>query len=119
MAFDWLSSQGAMPADGGIQQNEEMLAAAQEEQMRHARMVHSVFNTPTGREFLAFLDDVTIRAPLMQVTGSLVQGEVALSPSDWAYIREGQNSVTRYIQDQIALAENPPKLAETETEGET
>lgn len=117
-AFGWLSSaMGEVPADGGIKQNEEMMAAALEKQMELARLVHNVFETPQGIDLMDRLYNLTQGAPLMRVSGSLVEGEVALSPSDWAYIREGQNSVIRFLLGQIDLAKNPP-TSNNESKGE-
>ena len=116
-AFDWLSGASDIPADGGIEQNEAMMREAVEQQMEMARLVHSVFETPQGMDLMDRLYNLTQGAPLMKVSGSLVDGEVALSPADWAYIREGQNSVIRFLLGQIELAKNPPEMQQPQ-EGE-
>jgi hypothetical protein len=116
-AFDWLSGASDIPADGGIEQNEEMMRAAVEQQMEMARLVHSVFETPQGKELMERLYSLTQAAPLMKVSGSLVEGEVALATSDWAYLREGQNSIIRFLLAQIELAKNPPEMQQRQ-EGE-
>jgi len=109
-AFDWLSGASGVEDNGASEQNEAMMREAVEEQMELARLVHNVFETPQGIDLMDRLYRMTQGAPLMKVSGSLVSGEVALAPSDWAYIREGQNSVIRFLLDQIELAKNPPKF---------
>lgn len=92
-----------------IEAQEKLHAAAAAERMEFAKLVFEVMEaSPRGPELLQALYGVTQGAPLMQVTGSLVEGEVALSPSDWAYLREGQNSVIRFLLSQIEYAKNPP-----------
>tara|TARA_R110000744_G_scaffold326330_4_gene432098 strand:- start:12213 stop:12581 length:369 start_codon:yes stop_codon:yes gene_type:complete len=106
--FGWLSGGSSAHEDGGLADNQALMMEAVEQRMQVARLVHQVFETPQGIELMNMLYDLTQGAPLMRVSGSLVDGEVALSPSDWAYIREGQNSVTRWLLGQIELAKNPP-----------
>jgi len=116
-AFDWLSGALNVPEDGGIKENQKMMDEAFQGQMELARLVHAVFETPQGIDLMDRLYGLTQGAPLMRVSGSLVEGEVALSPSDWAYIREGQNSVIRFLLGQIELAKNPPvQIQPTEEE---
>jgi hypothetical protein len=57
----------------------------------------------------------------MDVSLAIVQGgQVALSPADWAYFREGQNSIVRMIQEQVRIAQTPEPqaIAPAQTEGE-
>lgn len=101
--FDWLDGEGQNPAE----QNKEMLEAIRLEQIEQAKMINDVMTDGRGAEFLDWLRSMTVDIPLLQVSGTLVNGEVALSPSDWAYIREGQNSVYREIIRQMQVAMQP------------
>lgn len=116
-AFDWLTTAAQGQPEDGAAQNKEMMMEAQEKQMEFARLVHAVFETPQGIDLMERLYSLTQAAPLMDVSNSLVQGEVSLSPADWAYIREGQNSVIRFLLNQIELAKRPPvQPSQMETE---
>lgn len=116
-AFDWMGGADVPAQDLSPEEilaaNEKMASAAAEVQMDFAKLVFDVMEaSPRGAELMQRLEDLTIQMPLMQVSGSLVTGEVALSPADWAYVREGQNSVVRMLKDQIAYAKSPPKELE-------
>jgi len=115
--FSWLGGQDPFTDQSEAQSKSAMDAL--EKRLELARKVHAIFaQTPDGIDVLQTMRDLTIELPLMQISGSLVQGEVTLSPADWAYIREGQNSVIRFLEGLIHLAENPPEI-EKQEEDET
>ena len=112
-AFDWLSSQ--MPAEPATD-NHVMSEAAEEQQrlrMEFANLCKRCLYDGEGAALLQKLRDYTIEVPLLNVSASIVTSEVQMSPADWAYVREGQNSVIRFIEGQIHLARNPPQTEET------
>lgn len=110
--FDWLDN-AELSAEDTMKLNEAAMAAANEAQLEFAKLCFEVLETsPRGPVLMKMLDDMTIRLPLMRVTGSLVEGEVSLAPSDWAFVREGQNSIVRFLQNQIEFARNPPQQKE-------
>lgn len=107
-AFSWLA--GTPMPEGAEELNHDMQVAAAEEAMIPARTIFAAFSTPEGAEALSILRDRTVGVPLMDVSRSMVQGEVALSPAEWAYVRAGQNSVVEFIEAQMELARNPPQV---------
>ena len=112
--FDWLMSQRTPEEREAAAANREMNEDAAQAAREEARLFADVFNTGRGPELLYLLRNRTIEVGLMEVTRSTVRGEVALSPADWAYVREGQNSVIRMIEEQvrIALIPEPPRAVE-------
>jgi hypothetical protein len=119
--FAWLMSQNTPEEREVSAQNEEAMRDARNAAREEAQLFADVFQHGRGPELLELLRDRTIEVPLMDVSRSIVRGEVALSPAEWAYVREGQNSVIRHIQDQIRIAltpeEDPQPAATTEGEG--
>lgn len=109
--FSWLG--GGAPGDDledAAALNEQAMADAARKTLELAQRVYRVFGTPEGVELMEFLDRVTIRTPLMRVSGTLVEGDVSLTAAEWAYVREGQNSVVRWLQNQMDFAANPPAI---------
>lgn len=108
-AFSWL--RGNIPATPDEQQaaamNAEAINAENLRQWEAARIFLDVFGTGRGPELLMVLRDATIELPLMEVAASTVRGDLALSPAEWAYVREGQNSVVRLIESQMRIAKGP------------
>ena len=112
--FDWLGKSD----EDLVEANNEMLEAARFAAKEQAKTIHRALSTGDGLQFLDWLRSATVDLPLMDVSNSLVRGEVALSPSDWAYVREGQNSVYRAIMAQMDLAVSP-EPNEGKTDGES
>lgn len=104
--FDWLKDQQAVE-EQAAKDNEAAIEQANREAREFANLVNEVLGSGRGAELMARLEDYTIRLPLLQTNGSLVRGDFPLSPSDWAFIREGQNSVWRFLDGQIAFARTP------------
>lgn len=118
-AFDWLTSNIPFTEEEKAAQaaNQEVNEAVELARMEEARLFFAVFGTGRGPELLDLLRGKTIELPLMDVSGSLVRGEVALSPAEWAYVREGQNSIVREIEAQLKLATRPPETPAAQPEG--
>lgn len=111
-AFDWLPGANDPDAREALEQNEEMQKAAMIAAREKARLFHDVFTTGRGPELLELLRLETIDLDLMAVS-PVIGGhlrEMGVNPSEWAYHRNGQNSVVRYIFSQIRQAQ----LAEQE-----
>lgn len=113
-AFDWINDMMNQQEQEPAQDNEAMMRA----QLEQADLVKRVlFDNPDGAALLDLLVQTTIMTPMMQVSAALpVHGEVALSPSDWAYLREGQNSVVHWMRSMIAYSQNPPKIEDENNE---
>lgn len=106
-AFSWLP--GAEEEPGGreaLEENEAMLEAARRALREKARLFYDVFGVGRGPELLELLREETIDLDLMAV-GPVIGGhlrEMGVSPADWAYHRNGQNSVVRYLETMVREA---------------
>lgn len=116
-AFEWFMG------DMGFDKSEakaasQVNAEVAQKHLELATMIkRALVDNDDGARLLEYLTNATIMTPMMQVSGALpVNGEVALSPADWAYLRTGQNSVVHFLRDMVEYALNPPKV-ETETDG--
>jgi len=109
--FDWLAQQVGFE-QGEAGDTAEATRQAMQEQMELAQLIkRALVDNDDGVRLLDYLTQATILTPMMAVSRSLpTDGEVALSPADWAYVREGQNSVIHFLRNQISLAMNPPKM---------
>jgi hypothetical protein len=110
--FDWLTQGGLETPQEVEGANAAVMQEAQEQIIKDARIYFRVFDTPDGRELLAMLRDCTIEVPLIRMTGTFGGGEISMTGAEWAYFREGQNSVVRMIEAQMKIA-----VAPTNTEG--
>lgn len=109
-AFSWLpgaEGEGDPAARDAFAQNEEMLKAAALMQREEARLFLDVFSTGRGPELLELMQSRTLDLDLMSVSPVIGNGlrEMGVDPSQWAYHRNGQNSVVRWIIQQIRLAQ--------------
>lgn len=100
--FSWLP--GANTDDGDAREALEMNEAMQAEAIRlyreKARLFFDVFGTGRGPELLELLRSETVALDLFTVSpviGNHLR-EMGVNPSEWAYHRNGQNSVVRYIE---------------------
>ncbi len=114
-AFSWLP--GGSPssddeARDAFEQNKAMEEAAKLIQREKAKLFHDVFGVGRGPELLELLRSETIELDLMNISRVIgtSEREVPVNPSEWAYHRNGQNSVVRYIEHQIMIS----RLVETE-----
>lgn len=108
--FDWMpgaNGEGDPEARDAFAQNEEMLKAAAIAQREEARLFFDVFSTGRGPELLDLLQARTMDLDLMAVSPVIGNGlrEMGVDPSQWAYHRNGQNSIVRWIIQQIRLAQ--------------
>lgn len=103
--LDWLG--GILGEEEGsgnpIEDNEAMNKAAQIAYREQARLFYDVFAEGRGPELLAHLRALTIELDLMNVSATIGNGtrEIPVNPAEWAYHRNGQNSVVRYIQTMV------------------
>lgn len=101
--FDWAAA-GLDENNEAIQQNAEQIEAHNIAVMEEAKLVHAVLSEGRGHELLQYLEDCTTEIPLLQVSRTVGGGEINLSTSDWAYYREGQNSIVRMLKAKMKLA---------------
>lgn len=95
----------------GEEVSNEAAEAMERERMEVANMVkRALIDNPDGAMLLDYLVNATIMTPMMMVNKAVpIVGEVAMSPADWAYCREGQNSVVHWMREQIQISLNPPQ----------
>jgi len=89
-----------------LEQNEAMLEAATRALREKARLFYDVFGVGRGPELLELLREETVDLDLMAVSpviGAHLR-EIGVKPSDWAYHRNGQNSVVRYVETMVREA---------------
>lgn len=110
--FSWMGG-GETPEDA-LKQNEEMKRAAELAAINTAKLFFDVFGTGRGPELLALLRDCTIELPMVRISGTFGGAEINMDGAQWAFFREGQNSVVRMIEAQMKVAVQP-----VETEGNT
>ena len=99
---------GGWPTVEGATATPEQLAemeAAKEgmELRRHndAKIFHAAFSKGNGAKALKILRDMTIEQPCFNP-------EVGENAARMGFTREGQNSIVRYIEQQMQLAEEGP-----------
>lgn len=113
--FLWLPGSNVEDGDDAREafaNNEAMLEAAKRAQREKARLFYDVFMNGRGLELLELLRAETVDLDLMAVSpviGNHLR-EMGVNPAEWAYHRNGQNSVVRYIETMCQAA----VLAETE-----
>ena len=105
--FGWLPGAEPETPQEAEAANAAVMQEAQEQIINDARIYFRVFDTPDGRELLAMLRDCTIEVPLIRMTGTFGGGEISMTGAEWAYFREGQNSVVRMIEAQMKIAVTP------------
>lgn len=115
--FSWLGNQQESGGDAreALAENQKMIEEADRQMRELARLFFDVFQQGRGPELLEYLRRRTIEQPLMvaSLTIGNDQRELPVNPSEWAYHRNGQNSVVHFIETMIALA----RLSETEENG--
>lgn len=69
------------------------------DQIKLAGTIHRLFNSPDGEVVMKLLKTETDKSSL---SGNLfMDGEANVNPADFMFIREGQNSVVRFIENTI------------------
>lgn len=104
--FGWLGDQ-PQDVEEAEADNKKAIEKQQVEIMEFANLVNRVLGESEGLELMQRLRELTIEIPLYRVGGTLVEGDVNLSPAEWCAVREGQNSIVRFLEGQIHLARNP------------
>lgn len=107
--FEWLPSEvaDAIGGEGTAAQNAAMHREDAIRQINKAKLFYDVFGNGRGPELLEHLRAETIEVSLLMVEGPPIQSQIALSPEQWAFIREGQNSMVRHIERQMRIAVMP------------
>jgi hypothetical protein len=105
--FSWMpggNSDGE--ARDAMEQNEAMIEKAAQEQREFAKLFLDVFGQGRGPELLELLRVHTIELDLFVVSPTIGNAlrEMGVNPSEWAYHRNGQNSVVRWIEQQLQFA---------------
>ncbi len=107
-AFSWLP--GGLGGEGEArdapEQNKAMLEEAARQRREVSRLFHDVFGQGRGPELLELMRAYTIELDLFVVSTTIgnAQREMGINPSDWAYHRNGQNSVVRWIEQELMNA---------------
>lgn len=117
-AFDWLGMQAPETPEDVMAANDKAAYDAQIKAINEARIFHNVFNTPDGLALLDILRSQTIEVPLIRVSNTFGGGEINLSGAEWAFFRDGQNSVIRHIELQMLIATQPIKQEESDNGSE-
>lgn len=103
--FNWLPGGAENDQAEADPVNRNMAEEAQRALVEQARLFFDVMSVGRGPELLAHLRDRTIEMPLLMVNGVAgSQPEIGMGPAEWAYYREGQNSITRYIEKMCVIA---------------
>lgn len=104
--FGWLTKTDAeIDADEVRSLNRDMTEAANRQLREQGLVFLDVFGTPAGSALLEDLRARTIEMPLMDVGGVIGKApEIGIGPAEWAFYREGQNSVIRYIETMMRHA---------------
>lgn len=108
--FNWMNPGGNNADDQdareAIEKNEEMAKAYALLMREKARLFLDVFGVGRGPELLELLRSETIEVDLMNLSAVIGTGarEVPVNPSEWAYHRNGQNSVVHYIETMMRHA---------------
>lgn len=67
-----------------------------------------LFTSPEGKYILDYLKSETIQRLCLQ-PNTLLPPDIAVNPSEFIFLREGQNSVIWHIEEMIKLFENEKK----------
>lgn len=106
--FAWLGEALGQNEGSGnpIEDNEAMNKAAAAAYREQARLFYDVFGVGRGPELLDHLRSRTIEVDLMIVSATIGSEtrEIPVNPAEWAYHRNGQNSVVRYIETMVREA---------------
>jgi len=73
-----------------------------------AKYFYTVFTSPEGKQILNFLKDQTSDLSCLS-HNTLLSGNISLNPAEFVFLREGQNSIIRYIEMMIKNFENEGK----------
>lgn len=102
--FSWLSPEANQEdARETLEQNEKMLQDAAQQRMEVAKLFYDVFAQGRGPELLEHMRAFTIDLDLFAVSPVIgnEHREMGVGPSEWAYHRNGQNSVVRWIEQNL------------------
>ncbi len=105
--FGWLSP-GANEEDArdAADQNKEMTEAVAQIMRERSKLFLDVFGQGRGPELLELMRAATVELDLFAISKSIndEHREMGVGPAEWAYHRNGQNSVVRWIEQQLQCA---------------
>lgn len=112
-AFSWYPPSEGEARDAPAQ-NEAMMEAAAQARREFSKLFLDVFGQGRGPELLEVMRASTIELDLFVVSATIgnAHREMGVSPAEWAYHRNGQNSVVRWIEQELfnaRLLENEGK----------
>lgn len=105
-AFGWLPDSNDEDAREAPERNKEMMEAAARIKREQAKLFLDVFGQGRGPELLEMMRAYTVDLDLFVVSpviGNELR-EMGVNPAEWAYHRNGQNSVVRWIEQQLYTA---------------
>lgn len=118
--FDWLTN--SLPKAGEAPEadtHSEALNAAAEAEYQDRVMLARWVSEGVGPLALDWLQQHTIEMPL--ITGRSMDQDnlgIGLTPSDWAYRRDGQNSIVRFLKDNLKWIADYEARKQAAMEGE-
>lgn len=103
-SFGWLSPEtNGEDAREALDQNKAMTEAAAQAMREQAKLFLDVFGQGRGPELLEMMRAYTVDLDLFAVSSVIGNElrEMGVNPAEWAYHRNGQNSVVRWIEQQL------------------
>lgn len=97
----WGTVEGAQPTPEQLAEAEAQREHVEQQRRTDAKLFHSTFSKGSGVKVLKILRDMTIEQPCFNP-------EVGESAARQGFTREGQNSIVRYIEQQMQIAEEGP-----------
>lgn len=111
---------GLNDVQSALGQNDEAAIEAAMQQYKTNKMIFDAFNSPEGALFLEHLRLMTIEQPSFVFASSVTIGDQigVLQPEQQGMMREGQNSIYRYIVQSMEQAKKgPPQLTKENNNG--
>ena len=93
-----------VPSENDINANIEK---QKDDLLQTAEYFYHAFKSPTGKKVLELLKSCTIDISVLDVQISDANGN--MNPNEFVFMREGQNQIIRFIEQQIKIYKNRNK----------